>query len=237
MIHKAVIFDLDGTLIDSMLLWRRVDHEFLNKRGVEVPSDLFDHLPQGNSFIQTAQYFRDRFGLQDSVQSIMQEWTDMVSWHYSHDVQLKPGAEAMVKGLKKAGIPVALGTSNSMELAQKVLTLNGIWQLFDAVVTGDMHLMGKPFPDIYLKAAALLGVEPGACIVVEDTITGTQAAKSAGMTAFAIYDDDSVDMHPQIKGLCDGFYPDYNALATGIAKLLDIDVQVLTAEGKDTDGK
>ncbi|MDD3236177.1 MAG: HAD family phosphatase, partial [Candidatus Cloacimonetes bacterium] len=71
--YKAIIFDLDGTLIDSMSLWRRVDMEFLNSRGIEVPTDLFAHLPHGNSFIQTAQYFKDRFGLKDSTASIMQE--------------------------------------------------------------------------------------------------------------------------------------------------------------------
>jgi len=217
MTYKAIIFDLDGTLIDSMSLWRRVDHEFLSKRGIEVPADLFDHLPQGNSFIQTAQYFRDRFGLSDSVEGIMREWTDMVSWHYSHDVRLKPGAYAMVQGMKRHGIPVGLGTSNSYELAERVLSLNGIWDCFDAVVTGDMHLMGKPFPDIYLRTAQLLDLPPQACVVVEDTITGVQAAKRAGMTALAIYDEDSLPFQSEIKSAADGFSVDYQELAARIA--------------------
>ena len=89
---KAVIFDMDGTLIDSMQLWRNVDKDFLHSRGLKVPPDLFAELPQGNSFIQTAQYFKDRFGLPDSPESIMQEWTKMVSKHYETDIELKPGA-------------------------------------------------------------------------------------------------------------------------------------------------
>ncbi|HRX76789.1 MAG TPA: HAD family phosphatase, partial [Candidatus Cloacimonadota bacterium] len=72
---KAIIFDLDGTLIDSMGLWRQVDEDFLSSRGITVPPDLFEHLPQGNSFIQTAQYFKDRFSLSESVEQIMQIWT------------------------------------------------------------------------------------------------------------------------------------------------------------------
>lgn len=231
--YSAIIFDLDGTLIDSMLLWRRVDREFLNKRGIEVPSDLFDHLPQGNSFIQTAQYFRDRFGLSDSVESIMQEWTDMVGWHYSNDVQLKPGARAFVTSMRRLGIPVGLGTSNSYELAEKVLTMNGIWDCFSVVVTGDMHLMGKPFPDIYIKASQLLGVAPERCLVVEDTITGIQAAKRAGMTAIAIYDEDSIPFHDEIRSTADGFCMDYTELALRIASGFGIQAEELIMPGKE----
>lgn len=209
---KAIIFDLDGTLIDSMKLWRQVDQDFLHKRNISVPLDLFDHLPQGNSFIQTAQYFKDRFGLADSAESIMQEWTDMVGWHYENDVELKPGARDLVQLLQSRNIPIALGTSNSQALAQKVLSHNGIWEYFHPVVTGDMHLLGKPFPDIYLSCARGLNLAPADCVVIEDTLSGIQAAKAAGMTAFAIHDADSEPFHEQIKLLADAFVHSYSEL-------------------------
>jgi HAD superfamily hydrolase (TIGR01509 family) len=210
--YKAVIFDLDGTLIDSMQLWRKVDRDFLHKRGMAVPQDLFEHLPQGNSFIQTAQYFIDRFSLTDTVEGVMQEWTDMVTWHYENDVKLKPGAKRLVEKLYKNDIPIGLGTSNSYELAEKVLSQNGIWQLFSAVVTGDMHLMGKPFPDIYLKCAENLNLSPQDCVVIEDTLTGVQAAKAAGMQVIAIFDADSEEHHPRIQELADAFAHNYSEL-------------------------
>jgi HAD superfamily hydrolase (TIGR01509 family) len=210
--YKAVIFDLDGTLIDSMQLWRKVDRDFLHKRGIAVPQDLFEHLPQGNSFIQTAQYFIDRFSLADTVEGVMQEWTDMVTWHYEHDVKLKPGAKHLVEKLYQGKIPLGLGTSNSYELAQKVLSPNGIWQYFSAVVTGDMHLMGKPFPDIYLKCAENLNLAPQDCVVIEDTLTGVQAAKAAGMKVIAIFDADSEEHHPRIHELADAFAHNYSEL-------------------------
>ncbi len=209
---EAIIFDMDGTLIDSMRLWRRVDQDFLSKRGIPVPADLFDHLPQGNSFIQTAQYFKDRFGLPDSPERIMGEWTNMVTWHYEHDILLKPGAKPLLEDLHARNIPIGLGTSNSLELARKALGNNGIWEYFRSVVTGDMQLLGKPFPDIYLRSSANLGVQASGCLVIEDTLTGIQAAKAAGMRAIAIHDEDSLEFHPRIKALADAFVEDFNQL-------------------------
>jgi HAD superfamily hydrolase (TIGR01549 family) len=206
--YKAIIFDLDGTLIESMQIWRKVDAEFLGKRDIVVPADLFDHLPNGNSFIQTAQYFKDRFGLGDSVESIMQEWTDMVTHHYSHDIQLKPSAKELVQHLNRFNIPIGHGTSKSLFLAEKVLALNGVLQYFSALVTGEQVAMGKPFPDIYLACAKKLGVNPEDCLAVEDTLSGVRAAKAAGMKVFAVYDEDSKLEQDQIKHEADQYIQD-----------------------------
>ena len=207
--YHAIIFDLDGTLIDSMQLWREVDTEFLGSRGIAVPTDLFEDMPHGNSFIQTASYFKTRFELPDSVASIMQEWTDMVGQHYSSTVKLKPGARELLDYIRAEGLPLGLGTSNSRELAEKALSQHGIWTYFSSVVTGDMHLKGKPFPDIYLQSAQQLNTAPENCLVIEDTLTGVQAAKAAGMTVWAIHDADSEPFRKQIIDLADKHYMNY----------------------------
>ncbi|MCB5268961.1 MAG: HAD family phosphatase [Candidatus Cloacimonetes bacterium] len=209
MMIKAIIFDLDGTLIDSMGLWRQVDEDFLSSRGITVPPDLFEHLPQGNSFIQTAQYFKDRFSLSESVEQIMQIWTQMVSKNYESSVALKSGASELLQILQDKGLRIGLGTSNSYELAEKSLSFNKVWHYFENVVSGDMHLLGKPYPDIYLKCAEGLGIMPQQCLVVEDTLAGVQAARNAGMQVIAIYDSDSRDQHQQIRELADSFVMDY----------------------------
>lgn len=218
MMIKAIIFDLDGTLIDSMGFWRQVDEDFLCSRGIEVPCDLFDHLPQGNSFIQTAQYFKDRFALTETVAQIMQIWTDMLSQHYGSSVQLKPGVTELLQRIKEAGLKIGLGTSNSRELAEKSLSFHGVWHYFEAVISGDMQLMGKPFADIYLKCAQLLKVLPEQCIVIEDTLAGVQAAKAAGMQVLAIYDADSLEQHDRIKIVADAFVMDYLELSQELQK-------------------
>jgi len=206
---QAVIFDLDGTLIDSMLLWRQVDTDFLAERGIAVPDDLFEHIPAGNSFINTAQYFQDRFHLSDSVDAIMKQWTRMVSHHYAHSVKLKPGARELLECLNQQGIRIGLGTSNSLELATIVLTATGIWDYFQTAITGCMELRGKPFPDIYLKAAEVLEVEPGHCLVIEDTLSGVMAGKNAGMNVFAIRDEDSQPEWEKIEAIADRMFDDF----------------------------
>ncbi len=217
---KAVIFDLDGTLIDSMQLWREVDAEFLGKRGIVVPENLFEDMPHGNSFIQTADYFRNRFNLSDTTESIMQEWTTMVREHYSKTVPLKPGASDLLAWIKEQGLLIGLGTSNSYELAQIVLTSNGIWDYFLTAVTGDMHLKGKPYPDIYQKAAKNLDTSPADCLVIEDTLSGVMAAKAAQMMAFAIYDADAENDREAIIRTADGHYHSFGEIQSAISQII-----------------
>jgi len=218
--YKAIIFDLDGTLIDSMGIWRQVDMDFLGSRGISVPDDLFEHMPQGNSYNQTAKYFKDRFCLPDSVEEIMDEWTAAVRWHYEHDVSLKEGAKDTILCLRSIDIPLAIGTSNHDDLASLALSQHNLYQYFKTVVTGTHDMLGKPFPDIFLKAAKELSVEPGECIVIEDTLNGIRAAKAAGMYAIAIWDEDSNLQWQQIIAEADFYAENYQAIQKHLKELL-----------------
>ena len=203
--YKAVIFDLDGTLIDSMGIWIRVDKEYLEIRNIPVPDDLFKDVKTGNSFNEICQYFKDKFNLPDTIEEIGAEWTKMVAQHYKTDIILKPGARELIDFLSMNNVKMAIGTSNTKYLSETVLKANGVLHHFDSIVAGCEEIKGKPFPDIFLKAAAKLKIDPAECLVIEDTLHGIRAAKNGGMDAFAIFDDNETHDIESLKKEAD-FY-------------------------------
>ena len=185
---EAVIFDLDGTLIDSMWVWKQIDKDYLARFGHELPDDLQETL-EGMSFKETAEYFQKRFGIKDDIETINRCWNDMARDYYEHKVTLKPGVHEFLKYIKSKNIKTGVATSNSPELVKTVLTNLGVIDYFDAIHTSCEVEHGKPFPDIYLFVAEKLGVDPKKCYVFEDILPGIEAGKAAGMTVCAVYDE------------------------------------------------
>lgn len=183
----AIIFDLDGTLIDSMWIWKQIDIDFLEKRGIVLPDDLQKEI-EGMSFTETANYFIDRFHLTEPIEIIQAEWNEMARHFYRSRIALKEGAKQILENASLRGIKLGIGTSNSRELLTEVVTAHGIHTYFGSMRTSCEVERGKPAPDIFLKVAEDLGVEPHRCLVFEDTHAGVQAAKNAGMKVIAIYD-------------------------------------------------
>jgi len=184
---KAAIFDMDGTLIDSMGVWTRIDIDFLEKRGFQVPKNLkasIEHL----TFLECAEYFKKNFALQDTLQEIMDEWNEMAKDAYEFNIKLKPGAKEYLNLLKSLGIKLSIATSNTLSLIDKVLKSNEIYSLFESITTVDEVTRGKNFPDIYLLAAKKLGVLPNECLVFEDILPAVLGAKAAGMKVIGVND-------------------------------------------------
>ncbi len=205
----TVIFDLDGTLIDSMGYWLSVDQEYLSRRNIKRPSDLILDHKSGNSFLEMAEYFKKRFSLPDTTEEITNEWIEIVGAHYQTDIKTKPGAQELLDYLKSNYFKIGLGTSNSIELAKTVLKANSILDYFQTIVTGCRKIKGKPYPDIFLQAAKNIGSEPDSCIVIEDTLVGVKAAKNAGMLAIAIEDKYATEDREEIKQFSDFYALDF----------------------------
>lgn len=183
---KGLIFDFDGTLIDSLGMWKDLDKLYLSSRGIEPPPGLSSAI-EGLSFDDTARYFKREFGIIDSVERIVQDWHDHVEKLYPH-LPFKDGAMDFLQKMRKQGYQLAVATSNSHQLVQKVLNEKKLLDCFETVVTADDVGKGKPEPHVFLETARRLELHPSNCLVFEDTYAGVLGAKRAGMTTVAVYD-------------------------------------------------
>jgi HAD superfamily hydrolase (TIGR01509 family) len=209
---EAVIFDLDGTLVDSMWIWKQIDIDYLGKWGIELPDDLQKTI-EGMSFTETAEYFKERFNIEDSIEDIKAEWRRMAEDFYLNKIPLKDGVLQLLQALRSKGIKMGIGTSNAKELAEGVLHKHNILGFFDTIRTSCEVLKGKPEPDIFLKVAEDLGVEPKKCLVFEDTFAGVLAAKRAGMKVFAVADKCSVQYKNDICQIADRYIDGFKEIA------------------------
>ncbi len=190
---RGCIFDLDGTLIDSMNVWDDIDKKFLGKRGIAVPPDYIDAVsPLG--FYETAVYTIRRFGFTDETpEELMEEWREMARYAYAHEVKLKRGAREFLEKLKRNDVKLGIATAAEPELFVSALKNNGVYDLFDTFATIYDVSRGKGYPDIYLAASSAMKLEPSECAVFEDIPLGIKGAKDGGFLTVAVYDPRSSD--------------------------------------------
>lgn len=208
---KAAIFDMDGTLVDSMWIWKKIDIDYLKAKGFDFPEDLRENI-EHLSFEEVARYFKDRFKLNESIEEIMNTWNNMAFKEYRDNVPLKPGVKEYLSFLKLSGVKIGLATSNCQLLLETVLKRNDIYDYFDSITTTNEVSRGKDFPDVYLLAARKLGVSPSECIVFEDILPAVKGAKSAGMTVVGVHDAYSEDTLEDIKKTADYYIYKYSEL-------------------------
>lgn len=206
---EAVIFDLDGTLVDSMWMWKSIDIEYLAKFGLEMPEDL-QRCIEGMSFSETAVYFKERFMLPDSLEQIKSDWNEMAWKKYEFEVPLKDGVKEFLTYLKQNNIPAGIATSNSRELVDLIIDTHDMKGYFSSIRTSCEVSKGKPSPDIYLLVAEDLGVSPQNCLVFEDVLQGVMAGKNAGMKVCAVYDEYSEKDIEEKKKLADYYVNSMN---------------------------
>lgn len=206
---KAVIFDMDGSLVDSMWVWLEVDRIYMEKHRLTAPETFHKDI-EGMSYIETAQYFVDTFdSLERTREEVMQDWRDMAVDLYATRVFPKPGAVDFLDEMRKRGVLLGIATSNDREIAQAALDARGLNKYFASVCTSSEVASGKPAPDMYLKVAEDLGVHPSECLVFEDIPKGILAGKNAGMVVCAVDDDFSRRDEQEKKRLADYYIRDF----------------------------
>lgn len=209
---KAAIFDLDGTLFDSMTLWADIDRDFFSKRGIEIPEDYMVSIAHLGMY-DTAVYTKNRFELAESPEELIAEWSEMALRFYSEEVTLKKGAAEYLRQLKEKGIPLAVATANGRHLFEPALKHTGIDGLFDAVVSSDEVERKKGFPDIYLLACKKLGgISAAETVVFEDILLGIKGAKDGGFQTVAVYDETSAENEKELRTLADRYIYDFTEM-------------------------
>ncbi len=209
----AVIFDLDGTLADSMWVWSEIDQDFFREHGIDFPEYLNREI-EGLGFTETAQFFVDHFPLHETVDEIKQMWNEMAIEKYRTKVPLKPGALDFLNELRRRKIKTGIATSNSQLLVDTFLESRGIAARIDAVTTVCDVSRGKPAPDVYLVTANKLDVAPSRCLVFEDISMGIRAGKNAGMRVCAVEDAYSAGQQEEKRLLADYYIEDFRELNT-----------------------
>lgn len=183
---RAAIFDFDGTLAESGDVWHEVDVIFFERRGIAFDDDFADKLSV-LGFEEGARYAIGAYDLPDTVEEICDEWNRLGRKLYERRVCLRPGAEAYIRALRAAGVPVALATTNDPDVIAAMEPRVPVSELLPVRVHGrDVEHHTKNHPDIYLEAARRLGVEPSECLVFEDILPAVLTAKRAGMRAVGV---------------------------------------------------
>jgi len=181
----AVVFDLDGVVVDSEQVWDEVRERLVHERGGRW-SDSAQADMMGMSSPEWSSYMHEELGLAEPPEQINDEVVRRMLVRYQEDLPLIYGAVPAVERLAAAGLRLAVASSSNRPLIDAVLERAGIAALFAATVSSEEVARGKPAPDVYLEAARRLGVEPARCAAVEDSSNGLRAAHAAGMRVLAL---------------------------------------------------
>ena len=185
--YRAVIFDMDGLLLDTETLWHRAETELFRRHGAEFTWD--DKMAViGTSYDFTANYFADRLGRpRDEGPRLVDEMVALMHDELRRQVDSRPGALELVEGLRELpDVRLGLASNSPRNLVDTALATAGVSDVFEVIVTSDDVAHAKPAPDIYLEACRRLGVAPEQAVALEDSASGVTAAKAAGLTCIAV---------------------------------------------------
>mgnify|MGYP000329130649 FL=1 len=201
---KGAIFDVDGTLLDSMEIWEDVGVRYLNSIGIEAEPDLGTVLFT-MSIQEGAAYVKEHYHLSQEPEEIVQGVLDIISNYYKKTALLKSGAKELLEKLDKHNIPMTVASSNNKKEIEMAFERLGIAKYFDRIFTCEEVGAGKTKPDIYLRAAEYLGTRPEETVVFEDVIHAIRTAKQAGFQVVGIYDETSKDDQEEVRREADWY--------------------------------
>ena len=208
---RGDIYDLDGTLLNSMHAWEDVGPAFLRQLGIAPPHDLNERF-RTMSFAESSAYLIGTFSLPHTVEEVMQHIYDAVAEKYRHSLLLKPFAADYIRKRRAQGISMCVATATNGDLARAALQRCGILDCFSFVLSCDEVGVGKDNPAIFLQAAERLDVPPAECCVYEDSIHSIHTAKAAGFAVMGVQDEASAPFWEEIKTVSDWYITSFAQL-------------------------
>ena len=193
---KYAIFDMDGTLIDSMVFWKNLATEYLTSKGIlQIPADILEQI-KPMTMSESAALFRREFGLTGDVEAQMNE---MMEDHYRNDIPLKPGVWEYLENLHRQGVRMCVASATAEHLMESCLTRLGVREHFEFLLSCETVGAGKRSPLVYHEAARRLEAAPREIAVYEDALYAVQTAKAAGFHVVGVYDDSAADSWQAIE--------------------------------------
>lgn len=199
---KLSIFDMDGTLLDSMPYWENVGRDYLQSKGMMVPEDLKQSI-ETMTLRESAAYIKERFGFKEPVEILLKDMLKNIILAYQFHIPAKFGMKQVVKKEKEAGHPVIVLTSSDKDCAAAALKRTGLYHFFDQIYTADELGMRKDSPEIFCALCETYGVTTEETHCFEDAFYAVKAAKEAGCYVTAVYDPSMEEWWEEIKQLSD----------------------------------
>ncbi len=199
---QATIFDVDGTLLDSMPVWENIGERYLSGLQIKAEENLNEVL-NTMSLEQGAAYLKEGYQLDKSIPQIINEVLKIVSDFYRFEAPVKPGVRETLEWLQGKKVKMVVATSGNKELAEAALKRNGIRDYFDQIYTCTEIGSGKDEPVIYLKAAEFMQAEPKDTLVFEDALHAAETAKKAGFVVVGVYDQGNRENISEMREVCD----------------------------------
>ncbi len=209
---KGAIFDLDGTLLDSMGFWDNLGENFLMSQGKEPKAD-FREKYYVLSPRETAQMLIDEYGVPGTPDEIIERMDAAAEVFYTNEVQAKPHAVELLEKLRAAGIKMALATATDRHLVEIAVNRLDIKKYFEGIVTCGEVGESKTKPDVYLKALSYIGSEIGETALFEDAVVAAHTAKDAGFYTVGIYDDTCAENEAEMRSFCNEYLTDFTELS------------------------
>ncbi len=205
---KGAIFDVDGTLLNSMCIWENVGEKFLRSIGIEAEKNLRDKVKEF-SLYQTACYFKSEYGVELSTDEIMNGINKLIEDFYLNTAELKDGVADFLKELKENNVKMCVATATEKYLVESALKRCGVLDYFSEIFTCNIVGHGKDEPIIYREATKHLNVDKKDIIIFEDAFYAIKTAKADGFTVAAVYDSAESNKN-EVKAISDFYFTDFS---------------------------